>query len=432
MRELDLSDREFRTKFGGLFLFVPYLATIPFEELLAEADFPGSEMIPAAHAMRSLLALKLFGSARHSHVMSYVFDEGLALFAGLNVIPKRSFLTEYSCRIDPRALPQDHGGLVRRRQRLGLERGISFDLDFHTIPFHGEDALVAEALRLQAQPPAEGRPGLPGPGRGHAGVLLRQRRRPQEDRRTTRSCASSSSGRSGPGICPEELVFDSKLTTYANLNQLNKLGIDFITLRRRSAEDARGDRAPAPAPPGGGSSSSNVARAYRTPGSSTIRIQLGDYEGTFRQLVVRDLGHEEPTLLLTNQMRRSPAKLDRPLRPAHAHRERDRRRHRLLPHGRPVLRRGHEGQLRPPAHPHGQQPLPAARRPDRQRVYDGQVRHIFRDLVDAVAQVTLTEQEVVVRFQKRAHNPLLLAAGFSERTPSVPWWGGRRLRLRFG
>ena len=44
---------------------------------------------------------KLFGSARHSHVMSYVFDEGLALFAGLNVIPKRSFLTEYSCRIRP-------------------------------------------------------------------------------------------------------------------------------------------------------------------------------------------------------------------------------------------------------------------------------------------------------------------------------------------
>ena len=57
---------------------------------------------------------------------------------------------------------------------------------------------------------------------------------------------------------------------------------------------------------------------------------------------------------------------------------------------------------------------------------------IFRDLLYAVAQVTLTEHEVIVRFQKRAHNPLLLAAGFSDRTPSVPWWGGRRLRLRFG
>ncbi len=53
-------------------------------------------MIPVGQAMRSLLALKLFGNARHSHVMSDVLDEGLALFAGLNRIPKRAFLTEYS------------------------------------------------------------------------------------------------------------------------------------------------------------------------------------------------------------------------------------------------------------------------------------------------------------------------------------------------
>ena len=58
------------------------------------AGFPGSKMIPPGCAMRSLLALKLFGTARHSHVMSLVLDQGLALFAGLNVIPKRSFLTE--------------------------------------------------------------------------------------------------------------------------------------------------------------------------------------------------------------------------------------------------------------------------------------------------------------------------------------------------
>jgi len=76
------------------------------EKLLEEAGFPGTRMIPAAQAMRSLLGLKLFGSARHSHVMSYVLDEGLALFAGLNVIPKRSFLTEYSCRIEPASYPQ--------------------------------------------------------------------------------------------------------------------------------------------------------------------------------------------------------------------------------------------------------------------------------------------------------------------------------------
>ena len=38
--------------------------------------------------------------------MSYVLDEGLALFAGLNAIPKRSFLTEYSCRIAPSCYPR--------------------------------------------------------------------------------------------------------------------------------------------------------------------------------------------------------------------------------------------------------------------------------------------------------------------------------------
>ena len=27
-------------------------------------------------------------------------------------------------------------------KKLGLKRGRSLDLDFHTIPFHGEDALV--------------------------------------------------------------------------------------------------------------------------------------------------------------------------------------------------------------------------------------------------------------------------------------------------
>ena len=71
-----------------------------------------------------------------------MLDEGLALFAGLNVIPKRSFLTEYSCRIAPAAIPRLMRHWFDAMSRLGLRWGSSFDLDFHTIPFHGEDALV--------------------------------------------------------------------------------------------------------------------------------------------------------------------------------------------------------------------------------------------------------------------------------------------------
>jgi transposase len=101
VRRLDLAPRRLRTQFGGLFLFLPWLAQLPFDQLLKDAGLPGTPQIPAGPAVRSLLALKLFGNARHSHIMSHVFDEGLGLFAGLNVIPKRSFLTEYSCRIEP-------------------------------------------------------------------------------------------------------------------------------------------------------------------------------------------------------------------------------------------------------------------------------------------------------------------------------------------
>ena len=52
--------------------------------------------------------------------------------------------------------------------------------------------------------------------------------------------------------------------------------------------------------------------------------------------------------------------------------------------------------------------------------------------IDATASVRITEDEILVRFQKRAHNPLLIAAGFHETDIRVPWFGGRRLRLIFG
>jgi len=188
--ELDLSPRQFRTRFGGLFLFVPWLVSGGLETIVRRAGLPGSDMVPAGCALRSLLALKLFGNARHSHVMSHVLDEGLALFAGLNVVPKRSFRTESSCRIDPGCYPK----------------------------------------LMQAWFDAAGRLGL--------------------------------------------------------------------AWRRIELE--------------------GVSRVYRTPRLLDQRISLPDYEGPIRHLVIADLGHEEPTLLLTNQLGRSPAKLNgqQPVSPA--------------------------------------------------------------------------------------------------------------------
>ena len=59
-------------------------------------------------------------------------------------------------------------------------------------------------------------------------------------------------------------------------------------------------------------------------------------------------------------------------------------------------------------------------------------RTLFRDFIDAHATVDVGEKEILVRFQKRAHNPLLLKAGFDQKHVAIPWLDKRRLNLVFG
>ena len=427
LRQVDGSPRTFRTQFGGLFLFVPYLAGLPFDALMRRAGLPGSKMIPAAHAMRSLLGLKLVGSARHSHVMSDVFDEGLALFAGLNVIPKRAFLTEYSCRIDPAAYPKLMRGWFDAVGRLGIERGSSFDLDFHTIPFHGEDALVQKHYVSKRS-------------RRQKGVLAFV----AQDASTRVFCYANADIRAEDhddevmrfvefwrrrtGRLPEELIFDSKLTTYAHLDELDGLGIRFITLRRRSQQMIDEVRA---LPRGAWKriELEGVSRVYKTPRILDQVVTLRDCEKPMRQIIIEELGHEEPTFLITNQRRRSPV----PLITRYAQRMLIENNiqdgvdffHMDALSSAVALKVNCDLQLTLMAS--SLYHLLAA------QIGNGyehaKSRHLFQDFVNATAQITLTPHEVLVRFQKRAHNPLLLAAGYDKLDTPTPWLGGKHLRL---
>jgi transposase len=430
VRRLDLRPRQLRTKFGGLFLFVPYLAAIPFDNLLEEAGLPGSKKIPAAQAMRALLALKLFGNARHSHVMSYVFDEGLALFAGLNVMPKRAFLTEYSCRIDPTCYPVLMRLWHDAASTLGLIYGTSFDLDFHTIPYHGDDALVQKHYVSKRSRRQKGMLAFLAQD-ATTRVFCYANGQLRKDEQNDEILQFVSYWEQRTGQVPNELIFDSKLTTYANLNRLNQKGIDFITLRRRSQKMLETiEQTPASA--GRRVELQNVSRAYRRPRVLDEKVNLTDCEGPIRQLTVADLGHEEPTLLLTNQMRRSASTLI----------ERYAK--------RMVIENGiadgidffHLDALSSAVAMKItcdlQLTLMAS---SLYRLLGAQVgrgyeeakgRHIFRDFIDAVGLITLTDDEIIVRYQKRAHNPLLLAAGFADINVSVPWLGDKRLRFIFG
>src|SRR5207245_2602525 len=121
---------------GGLFFFVPLMRSLRLNEVVQQAQLPGSQMIPAQQAIRTLLALKLIGKERKSHVMDLVDDQGIALFAGLNVVPKRSYLAAYSSQIDDRTTGRLMAAWFTEVGRAGLTRSSSLDLDFHTVAAH--------------------------------------------------------------------------------------------------------------------------------------------------------------------------------------------------------------------------------------------------------------------------------------------------------
>jgi hypothetical protein len=313
---------------------------------------------------------------------------------------------------------------------VGLERGVSFHLDFHTIPFHGEDALVEKHYVSKRS-------------RRQKGVLAFL----AQDAQQRVFCYANADVRKADqndqilrfvefwkqrtGAAPQELIFDSKLTTYANLDTLNRQGIRFITLRRRSEKLlARIDATPASA--WRRIELGSVSRAYRTPRIIDERIGLDGYAGALRQITIADLGHEEPTLLLTNQLRRGAADL-------------------IEHYAKRMLIENSIADGIDFFHMDALSSAVALKvNCDLQLTLMGsslyrmlgariggtyttaESRHIFRDFVEASARVRISDDTVQVQFGKRAHNPLLVNAGFARTDVAVPWWGGRRLQLAFG
>ncbi len=361
--------------------------------------------------------------------MSAVLDEGLALFAGLNIIPKRSFLTEYSCRLDPSCYPKLMRHWFDAITGLGLKHGTSFDLDFHTIPFHGEDALLEKhyvSKRSRSQKGILAFLAQDGEKRFFCYANCDLRKEAQND--DVLDLVRFWKERTGKR--PEELIFDSKLTTYANLSRLNEQGIHFITLRRRSPQLV--DELLARPSACRRVTLNGVSRIHKTPRILDEIVTLPGYNGSIRQIAVTDLGHDQPTLLLTNQLRRSATHLI----------ERYARRMLIENNIEDGVNFFHIDALSSAVALKVNCDLQltlmgsSLYRHLAQRVGQGyetaKSRHLFRDFIDATARISIEERTVCVQFQKRAHNPLLTAAGFEKTDLRIPWLGNKRLQLQFG
>jgi len=414
----------FATRVGGLFLFLPELVRLSVDRLAGAAKLPGSQMIPAAHALRATLALKLWSIERKSHVMALVADPGLALFCGLNAMPKKSFLSEYSSRLDHTRTTGLLAAWHRAVAHEALFPGTSFNLDFHSVPYYGEDPQVERhyvSMRSRAQPSVLAFLAQDATGRAFC-YSNADLRRGEEAEEIFRFIAF---WKQHHGELPRHLVFDSRLTTYAHLARLEGLGITFITLRRRSASLLAQIDALAPSA-WRRVSLAVPARKFKTPRVFEQPVTL---EGVrLRQLFVLDLGHEEPTILLTNDRHSTPAKLiaryAQRMLIENALSDAVRFFHMDALSSAVGLKVDFDMALLVIAS--GLYRLLA----QRMRGYaDAQARHLFRDLIDAPAAVSIDAREVHVRFERRAHLPIVIASGILDQPLKVPWWGHYTLRM---
>ena len=424
VNDFSLSPREFITRVGGLFLFIPDLVRLHGAELAASAKLPGSSMIPAEHALRASLALKLWSIERKSHVMALVADEGLGLFCGLNAMPKRSFLSEYSSRVTPQKVARLLSGWHAELSGETILKGQSINLDFHSVPYCGEHPLIQSHY-----------------------LSKRSRRQPSlltflaQDADSQVFCYSNADIRKGEeaeeifrfikfwtrqhGTPPQHLVFDSKLTTFEGLDRLDEEGIIFITLRRRSAALLK-EIADLP-PSAWRTVTLNVPhRKYKTP--RVYEQKACPREHTFRQFFIKDLGHDEPTILLTNDKRSTAGQL-------------------ITRYAKRMLI---ENAISDAVHFFHIDALSSSvsmkvdfdmallvlasglyrLMANHMRGYsDAQARQIFRDLIDMTADVAITERDVTVRFHRRAHLPIIMASDLFKKSTSVPWWNGLPLRF---
>jgi transposase len=291
-----LDGQSFESDAAGIFLFAPFLTQLDLGAVVRAAGLPGSKAIPALSYLLSFLALKLLGTERYAHVGDHAFDPGLGLFAGLNVVPKCTAMSTYSYSLDDIHVRRLQAAFVKRVAKLGLYGGPIVNLDFHTVPHFGDESVLEKhwagarnktmkgALTLFAQD-AESKLML---------YTTTDILRSEADDQVLEFLSYWRKVRRG--VDPT-FIFDSKFTTYPKLSQLNEAGVKFITLRRRGEKLVRDvdeidewKRIRIP----------HEKRKFPNPLVHESTIQLRDYEGDIRQVIVRGNGREKPAFLISN------------------------------------------------------------------------------------------------------------------------------------
>jgi hypothetical protein len=296
---LGFEKEEFTSQLAGILCFIPYLVRYELHKAILSSGYPVTQNIDRLSAILCFLALKLSNVKRYSMDDTWCMDRGLGLFAGLNVLPKAAWYSSYSSGIT-REMNRD---FLKKLHKIWQTHGLLSDtanLDFTTIPYWGDEdpfennwsgkrnKALPSILSVLVQDP-------------DSGILCygdtTVRHRNQSD--VVLEFLDFYREGDPQNQSLRYLVFDSKATSYQNLNALNERGIRFITIRRRGEK--------------------LVEHIQRIPPDQwqSVRVEQGngkgrtvqafeetasvkDYKGKIRQVYITGNGKLKPAILITN------------------------------------------------------------------------------------------------------------------------------------
>ena len=392
------------------------------------AGYPSTRELSSWQSIGTLLLAKCARKPRISHAGTLADDAGLAFTLGLTALPKATHLGTYSWRVRRESNQKLLTGLVTALRPLGLATGeAGFNCDFHAIRHHGDQAVLEKHYVPRRS--QRTRAVLTFFAQDHASAdMVYSNADITKAEQAAEIIAFADYWQQATGSDPGLLVFDSQLTTYKILDELSGRGITWLTLRQRGkTELARLDALPASA-----WKTAVIARSgrYRRPRLHEDMIKLKGVSSRVRQIAIKNIGRDEPTLLITNDLT-TPGKnlfaryaermmveneLDAYIGGFHLD---------ALTSGVPLnvdldttltVVAGNLYRLLALKLSRYQRATPET---------------LWRDFLDATGTLHIDQAGVTCALNLRSHHPALIDAGFADLQTPIPWWDGRTLRFRF-
>jgi transposase len=284
----------------GIFFFIPYIIESGIIDIIKNCALPQSSSIDSTQACLSMLALKLIGNERLSHMDSYDHEPGFGLFSGLNFLPKSTYMATYSCRTSEEMVMQLQAKIIAQFRTVfpSFYQGEFINLDFHSIPHFGTESQMEHVwcgARGKAMKGANTLLAQDSQSNAvlytHADILRKDEPAAIQEfvsywKKITKTMS-------------ETLVFDCKLTSYSVLDELATDNVKFITLRKRNKallaktlaiKDEEWSKLYLPIP----KRQNKHCRVYETV------INLPKCKQSFRQIIIKDHGRANPTFVITN------------------------------------------------------------------------------------------------------------------------------------